>query len=410
MVHQVELIIVCLLLSTLVNADVVTCILTSNANCTTTANATSNAITITVSPSVVPAVAITSTSTSICAGSSVTFNATPTNGGATPVYQWKVNGVNAGTNSSSFTTTALANNDVVTVQLTSNAACASPLTASSNSINMTVAPSVTPSVSIAASSTNVCAGTTVTFTATPINGGGAPVYQWKVNGANVGLNSASFSSSTLSNNDLVSVVMTSNATCASPLSVTSNAIAITVNSLSAPTIAITTGATTVCAGASASFNATVTNVGSSPVYQWKVNGNDVGTNSSSFTTTSLVNGDVVTCQLTSSSPCAGTTTVSSNSITITVNPSVAPSVVISASSTNICVGASVTFTATPTNGGTIPAYQWKVNGNNAGTNSATFVSSVLTNNDVVTVVLTSTATCAVPSTATSNWYHHHSRV
>jgi hypothetical protein len=388
--------------TTLLNGDVVTCILTSNALCAAVPNATSNAISITVNPSVTPAVSISTANTSICSGSSVTFAATPSNGGASPAYQWKVNGNNVGTSTASYTTSTLANNDVVSVVLTSNANCAAPASVSSNSITMTVTPSVTPTVSISASSTNICAGTSVTFTATPVNGGATPAYQWKVNGVNAGINSATFSSSVLNNNDLVSVVMTSNAACASPVSVTSNAIAITVNSLSAPTINISTGATTVCAGASVSFNATVTNAGSSPLYQWKVNGNDVGANASSFSTTSLINGDVVTCQFTSTSPCAGTTTVGSNSVTMTVNPSVAPAVSINASSTNICVGASVTFTATPVNGGSAPAYQWKVNGINAGTNLATFTTTTLANNDVVSVVMTSNATCAVPSTATSN--------
>lgn len=387
--------------TSLANSDVITCVLTSNAACATTPNATSNAISVTVNPSVTPSVTI-SGNNAACAGASITFTASPTNGGATPAYQWKVNGSNVGTNSSSFTTSTLANNDVVSVVLTSNANCASPASATSNSISMTVTPSATPSVSISATSTNICAGTSVTFTATPANGGTTPVYQWKVNGNNVGTNSATFSSSTLNNNDLVSVVMTSNAACASPSSVTSNAIAITVNSLSAPTINISTGATTVCNGANVTFNASVTNAGSSPVYQWKINGNNVGSNASSFSSTSLVNGDVVSCQFTSTSPCAGTTTVSSNNVTMTVTPSVVPAVSISATSTNICSGGSVTFTATPTNGGTTPAYQWKVNGNNAGTNSATFTTTTLANNDAVTVVLTSNATCAVPSTATSN--------
>ncbi|MBN8697436.1 MAG: hypothetical protein J0L87_12970, partial [Bacteroidetes bacterium] len=45
-----------------------------------------------------------------------------------------------------------------------------------------------------------------------------------------------------------------------------------------------------------------------------------------------------------------------NGVNITVNASVTPSVSISASSTTICSGSSVTFTATPTNGGTTPSY------------------------------------------------------
>jgi hypothetical protein len=67
----------------------------------------------------------------------------------------------------------------------------------------------------------------------------------------------------------------------------------------------------------------------------------------------------------------------------------------------ICTGTNVTFTATPTNGGT-PSYQWKLNGNNVGTNSNTYQNAGLLNGEVVTVVMTSSLACANPTTATSN--------
>src|SRR5258708_7753116 len=138
--------------------------------------------------SLTPSVAINASSVSICSGTSVTFTATPTNGGTTPAYQWQVNGVNTGTNSPNFTTNSLTNNDQVTVIMTSNASCATTPTATSNTITMT-ASSVTPSVAINASSVSICSGTSVTFTATPTNGGTTPAYQWQVNGANTGTNS-----------------------------------------------------------------------------------------------------------------------------------------------------------------------------------------------------------------------------
>jgi hypothetical protein len=85
-------------------------------------------------------------------------------------------------------------------------------------------------------------------------------------------------------------------------------------------------------------------------------------------------------------------------ITITVTPSVS----ISASpGSTICAGTNVTFTATPTNGGT-PSYQWKLNGNNVGTNSNTYSNNALVNGDQVSVVMTSSLANASPQTATSN--------
>jgi gliding motility-associated-like protein len=88
---------------------------------------------------------------------------------------------------------------------------------------------------------------------------------------------------------------------------------------------------------------------------------------------------------------------------MTVTATVTPSVSVSATATTICAGTSVTFTATPTNGGTTPAYQWQVNGANAGANSNTFISSsALANDYTVTVIMTSSDACASPSVTTSN--------
>ena len=103
-----------------------------------------------------------------------------------------------------------------------------------------------------------------------------------------------------------------------------------------------------------------------------------------------------------SSGCSGN--INSPYATVTVNPTLTASVSIVASATTICPGASVTFTATPTNGGTTPTYQWQINGTNvSGQTASTFTSTTLANSDVIRVVMTSNATpCLTGSPATSS--------
>ncbi|HLP51971.1 MAG TPA: T9SS type A sorting domain-containing protein [Chitinophagales bacterium] len=385
----------------LANNDIVSCILTSSAACAQPVTVTSNAITMSVTTNAAPAITISTATANLCTGASVTFSATISNGGANPVYQWKINGNNAGTNNATFTTNALVNNDVVTCALTSSALCASPATAISNAIPVTVGATITPAINITASATTICTGAQVTFTANTTGSGATPVYQWKVNGNNAGTNSATFASTTLTNNDVVTCQLTSSAACAVPSSATSNGITVTVNSNSTPAISISANNTAVCAGTPVTFTAVATNGGNTPAYQWKVNGNNAGSNQSAFTLTNVANGDVVTCQLTSSQACASPSIVSSNAVTLSVSNSVTPAISISANSTNICSGP-ITFTASAVNEGTTPVYQWRINNSNTGTNSAVFTTSGLSNNDVVSCVLTSNASCASANTATSN--------
>jgi uncharacterized protein (TIGR02145 family) len=84
-------------------------------------------------------VSITPSANPVCAGSPVTFTATPSYGGTTPAYRWKVNGINVGTNSSTYTDNPV-NGDAVTCELTSNAGCITGNPAISNLVSMTVYP------------------------------------------------------------------------------------------------------------------------------------------------------------------------------------------------------------------------------------------------------------------------------
>jgi len=388
--------------NSLSNNDIVSCVLTSNAVCSSGSPATSNAISMAISANVPVSVTIGASATTICQGSSVTFTATPVNGGSSPSYQWLLNGTAVGTNSSTYTSSSLNNNDLIKCELTSIISCVSGNPATSNQLTMTVNQPVPVSVSIAATSTSICSGETVTFTATPVNGGSSPTYQWKRNGINVGTNNPAYSTNSLVNNDIISCTLQSNATCISGNPAVSNSISMTVQPVLPVSVSIGASATTICSGTSVTFTATPSNGGSSPTYQWKVNGDNAGTNSAGFTSSSLVNGDVVQCVMTSNASCVSGNPATSGSISMTVNPLLPVSVSIAASENPICSGIAVTFTATPVNGGASPSYQWKNNGINVGTNNSSYTASSLSNNDIITCVITSNASCITGSPATSN--------
>jgi len=328
----------------------------------------------------------------VCQGHSAHFTATPVNGGSSPFYQWKLNGLNAGTDSSGFTFIP-ANNDQVSCVLTSSELfCVTNNPATSNTVVMQVDQNNPVSLTISASANPVCAGNSVLYTAAPVNEGASPVYQWKVNGVNTGTNSSTFTYTPL-NNDLVSCIVTSSlTTCVLNNPATSNVISMTVNPNYAVNVTISAPAYTVCQGTLVQFTAFPVDGGLIPSYQWKVNGINAGTNSSIFTYTPA-SADVVSCVLTSSyTACTTNNPATSNPVTMTVITNLPAGVSITATPNPFCTGSSVNFNATPLNGGTAPAYQWKVNGMDVGSGTSSYSYAPLTG-DSVRCVMTSNLGC-----------------
>ena len=264
---------------------------------------------------------------------------------------------------------------------------------------ITVVSSGTPTVSIVAGpGSAICAGTLDTFTASTFLPGTAPSYQWKKNGANVGLNSNIYLDNTLAAGDSIRCELTSNATCASTTYASSNTINMSITSNVTPTLSISTPNSTICAGITASFSSS-TNI-SGAIYQWQLNNNNVGTNSSTYTYAPS-NGDQIKCTVSiPGTGCYITNTATSNVINMLVNPTVVPSLTISTPNNSICPNSSAAFTATTNI--TNASFLWKVNGTNAGFNNSA-LSYNPTNGDVIKCIITVPAgTCATANTDTSN--------
>ena len=161
---------------------------------------------------------------------------------------------------------------------------------------------------------------------------------------------------------------------------------------------------TICVGETATFVAITNNAGSAPSYTWLKNSNTIsGATSSSYTATGLTNGDMIQCVLSNITQCPSHTDTS-NGITMTVNPYVVPTVSITSNPLPpITPFQLITFTATSTNHGASPTYQWMRNGQPIiGATNNTWATYQLNNGDSIYTVLTSSDRCAEPNTVISN--------
>jgi gliding motility-associated-like protein len=129
-------------------------------------------------------------------------------------------------------------------------------------------------------------------------------------------------------------------------------IPVTVTSLAQqPQLTITSAAASSCSGVPVSFAANTQSSGNY-TYQWRVNNVAVGGNQPIFTSSSLNNGDNITCTLTSSAGCFAP--VVSEPFTVTINQS--PTVSFNNNTIAINTGGSVTLS--PQVIGNIVSYQW----------------------------------------------------
>jgi|GEM_PF-965359 len=176
-------------------------------------------------------------------------------------------------------------------------------------------------------------------------------------------------------------------------------VTITVTSGTPVAVSIS-GANPVCNGTNVTYTAVPTNGGSSPSYQWKVNGSNVGTDSDSYSYVPS-NGDVVSCVLTSNSSCATGSPATSNEITMTVNA--LPVAAVSSNNGPICENENAEFTITGTSGATVT---YSLNGGAATTTVLTggvanVTVSGATNNQTITLISVSSATCSQNLSETS---------
>jgi len=317
----------------------------ANGSGTTTAT---KSITITASPTVAASI----TNTTICSGSSIVENVT----GAT-TYTWAPSG------SGSTSTLTPASTTIYTITGTTGGCNSAPRT-----VTVNVTP--TPTVNLAASSNTICAGQTVTITAS-----GATTYTWNP-GALIG--------GTVAVTPTITTTYTSigaSGTCSSNKT-------ITINVTSTPTIATSITNTTICSGTSV-----IASITGATSYTWLPSGSgNTSTLTPSSTTVYTVTGSNGSCN---SAP-----------KNFTINVTTTPTTNVSASSSTICAGQTVTLTAS---GATL--YSWlpgaqtttviTVTPTITTTYTVTGVNGTCSSNKTITINVTSTPTIATSITNTT---------
>lgn len=343
-----------------------------------------------------------------CFGDALTFVATPSTG-VNPSFQWFRNGVAiAGATNDTLVTSIPNNNDAIMVRIYYATTCSTD-SATSNSITVFRSNAVAPTVTIGITQGSVpnCLDDTLVFSVINAgNPGNNPTYQWQQDGINIpGQTGSTYSGTNIPDGSDITVVMTSNSSCAVPTTAVSNAINVTHAPITpSVSIALTNGNNPGCPGQVLTFTAFPVDAGdpSDITYQWRVNGVNAGPNGPIFTGV-FNNNDIVDVILSTTSSCATVSQVFSNNIQIIFTAVTLGVTITNVTGMPICSGRPVSFTSQTTNAGNGPTFQWRINGVNVpGATAANFTSSTLNNGDQVSLVVNSTNICVGNPTAVSN--------
>ena len=329
------------------NAQTLTITSIATASCTNS-SLSNNTVSLAVTGSITPSVTIAAApSGAICSGTNVTFTATPTNGGTSPgpSYQWYKNGSPVGTNSATYANNSLVNGDQVYVSMTSGSPCASPTSANSSTITMSVQTAIT-GASATAGTNPICAGANLGLTAVSTTGTNI-AYSWSGPSSYTSTSQNPTINSIVAGQAGVYTVSESNV-CGT---VTASTAAVTVQTAITGATA-TPSSTNLCVGSNLGLTASST-TGSNITYSWAGPAySSSGTQNPAVT--SITAGQAGVYTVTESNVC-GTVTASTSSVS--VQTAITGASASSSPVSPVCLGATVGLTSTST-AGTGITYSW----------------------------------------------------
>jgi hypothetical protein len=374
------------------------------------------AVTSVINPSVTPLVSVSTTSASTCAGSPYVFTATPTFGGTAPTYSWALGSASVGTNSSTFTYTDAydqASNYGSSWNNGSNLGSGfSPwaFNIGANTGLFTGNPSNdgsgTSGIGTAAFGMYATGSAYLNARRPIVNGMMVGeelsfywIFNWDAGAGSKGFDLKSGGTTVFNvNNTGSATITTTNGTANTNYGTTPMLVTLTRTSASQYNFSMTSRS------GGATYSTNINSAANIDAVDFYIGGQNDGAGQRNLyfnhLRKTLAAGAQIGVTMGSNfANCLFAQTAISTPIVMTGAP-VSPSVSITQSTnTTICEGTSVTFSVlSGLNMGSAPTYAWKLNGVTVGS-GATYTTTVLTNNDVVTLSMTSSLPSSCLSTA-----------
>jgi gliding motility-associated-like protein len=274
----------------------------------------SSTVAVMVAPAITPGTI--GASQTVCAGTvpaPLTSTAPATGGVGATAYQWQSSPDNAtwGDLAGATGLTYAPGTVAATTYFRRRAAVGTCGTAYSNVVTITAQPLLAAAVALPVPPAQ-CPGSTFTFSPTPTNAGAAPTYRWLLNGQVVST-APTYTSSTLADGDLVRVELTpTTGLCTTGVAVAT--VRVSLTPVPSPTVGILLQTPLpACVGTPLAFSlGQTTNTGPTVQYQWLVDGVSVaGATGTSFSSSTLRNGQAVQLLLRTTNSCGQPATATS---------------------------------------------------------------------------------------------------
>ena len=237
----------------------------------------------------------------------------------------------------------------------------------------------------------VCSGIPVVLSATAINVGSHPRYEWKLNGQVVG-SEATYSASNFRAGDQVSCTVTPGGICDKGSAVVTASITLkTKPDLPMPVLSID-GPELICPCQPGLFTAIVENAGPAPRFHWYVNDMLVAVGGSEYLHREAQNGDRVHYRLLDASGCLPGGYVESTGILVTV-PGQEAVLQVEGPAGAVCEGERVSFRAVISGSADTGGSRWLVNGILAASGTALYETDSLRDGDRVSYMINANTAC-----------------